>query len=492
MYQEKVNEMRFLYIILMRIALLLMISVSACAPISKATTSPETAEAQFPEFNSNIFDHSTVIDNEWAPMKPGTKWVYEGTAVEGDKNISRRIEFTVTDLTKEIEGVRTVVGWIEDYTDRELGEKEIAFYAQDNSGNVWYFGEHPEDYENGKFIEAPTWIAGLQDARAGIVMMAKPQLGMPNVYQGWGPEVKWSDYGRVEQMGQETCVPVKCYKDVLVNAEANLEEKGAFQLKYYARSVGEVRVGWRGSDETKEELELVEYKQLSPEELAEAGAQALEVEKHAYEVSDVYKQTSPMVLPDGTSMNVAPTAEPAQSAGLPADEIVIYASDLPQSALSELDFIDDAASPGGRSISLPNNGDELDSPPENDPHVTFTTQVQRDTPYRCWIHMKVGAPKGKSQANVMWAQFSNAVDKANKEVFKPGSSSYLTAQGPTQAGWAWVGCNLDGSDSLIHFQSAGEITVRLQAGAEGVAFDQFILSSAEFLKEPPSEPIVEK
>jgi hypothetical protein len=126
-------------------------------------------------------------------------------------------------------------------------------------------------------------------------MMASPQVGMPNIYQGWGPEVGWSDYARVEQMGQETCVPVDCYKDVLVNAEANLDEKGAFQLKYFARGVGEVRIGWKGNDQTQEELQLVEYKQLSPEELADIHTQALELDKHAYEVSkDAYGETAPM------------------------------------------------------------------------------------------------------------------------------------------------------------------------------------------------------
>lgn len=126
-------------------------------------------------------------------------------------------------------------------------------------------------------------------------MMAKPHLGRPNVYQGWGPEVEWSDYGQVVQMGQETCVPLDCYKDVLVNAEASLAEPGAFQLKYYAPGVGEVRVGWKGDDPTKEELQLVEYKQLSPEELAEIHTQALELEEHAYEVSkDAYGETPPM------------------------------------------------------------------------------------------------------------------------------------------------------------------------------------------------------
>ncbi len=283
--------MRRFHIVFRAVILFMMILISACS--SKA--SPE-ATAEFPAFDAKNFDSSTVIDNEWMPMQPGMKWVYEGTAVDNEgNNVSRRIVFTVTDLTKEINGVRTVVGWIEDLTDGQLTEKEIAFYAQDNSGNVWYFGEHPEDYENGKFVEAPTWIAGSKDAKPGIVMMAKPQLGMPNVYQGWGPDVGWSDYGRVEQMGQETCVPVNCYKDVLVNAEANLEEKDAFQLKYFARGVGEVRVGWKGTDQTKEDLQLVEYKQLSPEELAEIHAQALELDKHAYEVSkDVYGQTSPM------------------------------------------------------------------------------------------------------------------------------------------------------------------------------------------------------
>ena len=125
-------------------------------------------------------------------------------------------------------------------------------------------------------------------------MMGEPQVGMPDIYQGWGPEVGWSDYAHVEQMGLETCVSVDCYKDVLVNAEANLDEQGAFQLKYFARGVGEIRIGWKGDDPTQEELQLVEYKQLSSEELADIHAQALELEKHAYEVSkDAYGQTLP-------------------------------------------------------------------------------------------------------------------------------------------------------------------------------------------------------
>ena len=106
--------------------------------------------------------------------------------------------------------------------------------------------------------------------------------------------------------------------------------------------------------------------------------------------------------------------------------------------------------------------------------------------------MKVGAPMGKSQANVIWVQFSNAVDKANQTILKPRSNSYLTAQGPTQEGWIWVGCDLEGTDSLVYFTVNGEATTRIQAGMEGVGFDQLLLSPDKFLETPPSEPIVVK
>jgi len=198
--------------------------------------------------------------------------------------------------------------------------------------------------------------------------------------------------------------------------------------------------------------------------------------------------------PVGGSQSEVNTAVP-ETVGGSASEIVIYASDLPLDALDELDFIDDAAAPGGKLIGLPNNGDELDPPPENDPHATFNVQVQSGVPYRCWIHMKVGTPKGRSTANVVWVQFSDSVNQANQEVFRPATNSYLTAQGPGQEGWTWVGCDAAGSgasESLVYFQTSGEVAVRLQAGAEGVGFDQIILSPAKFLNGPPSEPIVEK
>jgi hypothetical protein len=495
MVKEQWIVMQYLKLPVVVIALLLL--AAACSGKGNSAGEHEN-------FNPETFKDSTNIDNKWFPLKPGMQYSYEGYTNDDEGNrISRRLVVTVTDLAKVIDGVRTVVTWDLDYNADQLVEAELAFYAQDKNGTVWRMGEHPEEYKSGKFVEAPTWISGIADSIAGIEMQGDPQPGQPSYSQGWAPDVDFTDRGQVSQTDQKVCVPASCYEAVLIIDETSQAEPGAHQLKYYAPGVGNIKVDWKGADQTQEMLELTNVIQLSSDQLANAGAEALKEEEHAYEVSkDVYGKTAPLERPDGTSVNTRPTAEPTASTvtsakatqiiGSAASEIIVYAADLSESALSELDFINDPASPGGKWIGLPNTGDELDPPPENDPHLTFKVQVQSGIPYRCWIHMKVGIPKGKSQANVIWAQFSDAVDQSNQAMLEPGTGSYLTAQGPAQPGWAWVGCDLKGSDSLIYFQPTGEITVRLQAGMEGAGFDQFILSSAEYLESPPSEAIVEK
>jgi hypothetical protein len=263
-------------------------AVAAEAAAGQSTANP------CENFDPGKFDHPTRIDNPWFPLKPGTQLVYEGATEEDGETIPHRVVFTVTDLTKVVEGVRSVVVWDRDYSDGTLEETEIALFAQDNDGTVWHLGQYPEVWEEGKLIEAPAWIAGIQDARAGISLKAEPKLDSPDYCQGWGPAVGWTDRARVAQMGQKTCVRSGCYEDVMVTEETSREEKNAFQLKYYARGVGNVRVGWKGADATKETLELVKVVKLSPEALAEVREGALKLEKRGYEVSkDVYALTQP-------------------------------------------------------------------------------------------------------------------------------------------------------------------------------------------------------
>ena len=186
------------------------------------------------------------------------------------------------------------------------------------------------------------------------------------------------------------------------------------------------------------------------------------------------------VASPGWSEAQQPAAKPA-AAGAP--DVVVHVGDLPASAFYELEAWKDPASPGGKMVGVTNRGEELDPPPENDPAATFNVKVQAGVPYRFWIHMKVGPAKGVSQANLVFAQFSGAVGDA----LAPRTKDYLSLRGPAKEGWTWVG-----SDRTIQFKTSGEVTVRVQAGAEGVGFDQVILSPARFLKTAPAEAIVQK
>jgi hypothetical protein len=287
--------MRKLYLTVVLISCLVMLSVAAGG--ARTQSKGLTGSAQ--DFQRAKFDKSsTHIDNNYLPLKPGSKLIYKGSAIPEDQKtrVKRRVVSTVTDLSKWIDGVRTLVIWEKDYTAGELGESEIAFFAQDKAGNVWLLGEYPEEYENRKVVDAPTWISGRKGAHAGIAMLANPKVGSPDYAQGFAPPpVEFVDRARVYKKGQKTCVQVKCYKDVLVIEEFEKGVPGVFHLKYYAPNVGLVKVGWRGAnEEEKETLALVKRQQLSSKELANARKTALKLDNRAYKRSaDVYGKTPP-------------------------------------------------------------------------------------------------------------------------------------------------------------------------------------------------------
>jgi hypothetical protein len=280
---------------------LLLVAAAACGGETSPQAAPHAAESEqaaaeeqpapaleeipvedFPFDPANFADFPN-IDNQWLPLKPGTRWVYEGSFQEEGDKIPRSQVFTITDLTKVVNGVRAVVGWDRDYSEGNLEEAEIIFFAQDKAGNVWHFGQAVEIYdEEGQYNGTSTWIAGLNGAKPGIFMKADPRQGAPAYAQGFAPPpFFWEDHARVHEVGQKTCVPAGCYDNVLVIDEFEPRKPGAHQLKYHAPGVGTVRVGFLGNDPEQEVLELVRVKQLSPQEMAEARATALEIEARA-------------------------------------------------------------------------------------------------------------------------------------------------------------------------------------------------------------------
>ena len=257
-------------------------------------------EERLEKLDTSKFANPTRITNQWLPLIPGTRYVYDGTTTDDSgKVLPHHFVINVTDLVKTIAGVRTLATYDLDYESGRLVEAELAFYAQDDDGNVWRVGEYPEEYDgDGRFSDAPAWLAGIQGARAGIMMKAAPRLGTPSYSQGYGPRVNWTDRGEVYQVGQEVQVGDTRYKDVLVIKETSLEEEAndAFQLKYYAAGVGNIKVGWMGTGEkTREVLELTRVEKLDEQEMSAVREKALALEKSAYRRSrTVYAKTEPM------------------------------------------------------------------------------------------------------------------------------------------------------------------------------------------------------
>jgi hypothetical protein len=294
-------------------AALLALSVAVAGALAACGTDEHAATGQRPaaagtaasglsaedvtekDFDRNDFSDPTTIDNKWSPLAPGTQYIYEGRSDRGHGRLPHRVVFTVTDLTKVIDGVRTVVLWDRDINAGKLLETELAFHAQDNDGNVWNFGEYPEEHKGGKVSGAPdTWISGLAGAKAGVLMRGQPRVGTSSYRQGWAPAIEFGDRAEVYSVGQRDCVPIGCYRNVLVTDETNpFEPADGHQRKYYAPGVGNIRAAPVGGKE-KEVLVLVEVRRLSGEDLASARKEALKLDARAYRVrKSLYQHTPP-------------------------------------------------------------------------------------------------------------------------------------------------------------------------------------------------------
>jgi hypothetical protein len=91
--------------------------------------------------------------------------------------------------TTTIAGVqcRVVTDKVFDKDNNKLVEDTIDWYAQDNNGNVWYFGETTITYtydEEGNPTASTegSWIAGVDEAKPGIIMYGAPKNHKGELY----------------------------------------------------------------------------------------------------------------------------------------------------------------------------------------------------------------------------------------------------------------------------------------------------------------------
>ncbi len=187
----------------------------------------------------------------------------DGVANRTGEPLPHRVTFTVTDLVKKVNGVTSRVVWDVDVNEGVVAESELAFFAEDNAGNVWNTGEYPEEFgfdESGEygFLGAPsTWVAGQKGATAGVHMPGAPQLG-GSYQQGFAPNIKFLDCAEIV----DTNATLPGYQNVLVTHETSpMDRDGAVQVKSHAPGVGIVSIGAL-DDPEGETLELVAVNRL--------------------------------------------------------------------------------------------------------------------------------------------------------------------------------------------------------------------------------------
>jgi hypothetical protein len=254
-----------------------------------ADTRPATTSAA--GSGRGVFTHPLRGTNPYFPLVPGTEFSYRGSVEENGRLIPHAVTFTVTDLVKVIDGVTTIVAWDRDFLNGKLAEQELAFFAQDDEGNVWNFGEYPEEYAKGKLTGAPsTWIRGVGDAYGGIHVLGKPAVGVQYL-EGKVPSIDFWDVSTVAKLGSRTCERLRCFRDVEVVNEVspNAADSGV-QVKYYAKGAGLVRVTPRGGN-AQEVLSITGIRKLSTARMAVIDRAVVRMDKRAYGIATVYKAT---------------------------------------------------------------------------------------------------------------------------------------------------------------------------------------------------------
>jgi hypothetical protein len=240
------------------------------------------------KFNRKDFGEPTGDANPWLPLVPGYQSVRDGTLFRGRRELHHRRRFTVTDVVKQVNGVRTVLVLDQDIDAGQIAEQALDYYAQDKHGNVWYLGSYTETYEGGQFVNAvDAWLAGVNGATAGVVMMANPKTGMPGYIQASIPG-RETIHAEVAKLGERKCVPFKCFSNTLAILEDGTE------FKYYAEGVGGIATEPNYSGGEQEKEALLNVIELTPKGLAEASAEALKLDRHAKSTaSEVFGNSAP-------------------------------------------------------------------------------------------------------------------------------------------------------------------------------------------------------
>jgi hypothetical protein len=203
---------------------------------------PSLAAAQPPEFTSEFAcaNFCTTGTNPYLPLWPGYALRLQGEEEDDGELVEISSTMTVLYETEKVNGVLTRV-----LEERELADGEVVEVSRNfvaicrETGDVWYFGEDVDDYEDGGIVgHEGAWRAGVDGAQPGVLMPGSPMLGA-RYFEEIAPGVAL-DQGEIVGMGEEVTVPFGTYTETLETRGTDPLDPDGGAEKFYARGVGNI------------------------------------------------------------------------------------------------------------------------------------------------------------------------------------------------------------------------------------------------------------
>ena len=206
--------------------------LAAAAILAFSTAYAQDDSSWQKEFGISDCNLLTTGRNEYFILEPGYQLVLEGD--------DEKVQITVLDETKTVDGTITRVVVEKEWEDGELHEISRNYFAMcERTKDVFYFGEDVDYYENGNVVRHEgEWLAGTDGNRAGMIMPGTPKLEM-KYYQEIAPGVAM-DRAEIVSLDERCTTPAgtfsKCMK---VKESTPLESEEEY--KYYAPGIGLVQ-----------------------------------------------------------------------------------------------------------------------------------------------------------------------------------------------------------------------------------------------------------
>jgi hypothetical protein len=210
-------------------------------------------------FNLEGCDFSSTGANDYFVLVPGHQLVLQ----EKDGSMTVDLVITVLNETKMVGGTETRIVEERESENGEIVEISRNYFAVCGPANdVFYFGEDTDIYEDGKVANREgSWLAGVDNATAGLVMPGKPEVGM-KYYQEVAPGIA-EDRAEVLSLSEAANTPAGRFDHVLKTEETTPLDLSEKEFKFYAPGIGLVQ---------EEDLKLVKY--TAPKDASGGNGQA--------------------------------------------------------------------------------------------------------------------------------------------------------------------------------------------------------------------------